>query len=180
MTMDSAGQSTTAPKRPRWLYGALVASLALNLAMLGGAAGAFWHHRHEHRGDGLTGFVRQLPADRQGPLRDFLKGEREKLKPVREEIRAGWRETNTLLGQEPFDKDKLKAAMGRMNDAEGRMRAAIADALVETAGKMTPEERQSMKAWRERQIERGMRKWRRHWGDEDRGEPPPPPGPPPN
>lgn len=178
MSTDSAGQSTGVLQRPRWLYGALFASLAVNLVMLGGAAGAFWHHRHDHRGDGLTGFVRQLPADRQGPLREFLKSEREKLKPVREEIRAGWQETNALLGQEPFDKDKLKAAMGRMNDAESRMRAAIADALVETASKMTPPERQSMKAWRERQIERGVKKWRRHWGEEENESPPP--GPPPN
>lgn len=162
MTNEPAGPSW---QRPRWLYGALVASLALNLVMVGGAAGAFWHHRHERREHGLTGFVAQLPAERQGPLREFLKGEREKLKPLREEIRNGWNETNVLLGQEPFDKDKLKAGMGRMNDAEGRMRSAIADALVETAAKVSPQERQAMKAWRERQIERGMKKWRRHFGE---------------
>lgn len=171
---DTAGQSAPA-QRPRWLYGALIASLAVNLLLLGSAAGAFWHHRHDRRGDGLTGFVRQLPQERQGPMREFLKGEREKLKSVRDEIRTTWQETNTLLGQEPFDKDKLKAAMGRMNEAESRMRAAIGDALVETAGKMTPEERQAMKAWRERKIERGMRKWHRHLGDDDRDAPRPPP-----
>lgn len=167
MTNDPAGPTW---QRPRWLYGALVVSLAANLVMLGGAAGAFWHHRHERREHGLTGFVNELQPDRQGPLREFLKGERAKLKPIREEIRSGWRETNELLGAEPFDKEKLKAAMGRMNEAESRMRAAIAESLVETAAKMTPQERQAMKGWRSRQIERGMKKWRHHMDDDDRRE----------
>lgn len=168
--------SPPAAKTPRWLYIALFASLAGNLVVFGGAASAFWHHRHGGRHDhhSLSGFVRQLPGDRGGPLRDFIKGEREKLKPIREEIRNNWNETNTLLGSEPFDKDKLKAAMGRLNDSELRLRGAIGEALVETAAKMTPEERQSLKAWRERRMDRGMKKWRRDWdeGDDNRDSPP--------
>lgn len=150
-------------QRPRWVYPALVASLAVNLAVLGSMAGAFWHHRHDRHEGGLSGFVRHLPEERRTPLRDFLMGEREKLKPLREEMRNAWRESNDALGQEPFDKEKLKAAMARMNDAEARIRATISDAVVETASRMTPEDRQAMKMWRERKMER---KWRRHRYDD--------------
>jgi uncharacterized membrane protein len=159
-----------APRRPRWLYGALIASLAANLIVAGGAASAFWKHRHGGHERGLSGFVRELPPDRRPPISEFVKSEREKLGPMREAIRAGWSETNTVLGEEPFDKDKLKAAMGRMIDAETRMRTAISDALVETAAKLTPDERKAMKAWRERMRERGHKNWRRHWNKDDGGE----------
>jgi uncharacterized membrane protein len=156
-TPGSTGQ------QPRWLYAALVASLAVNLIVLGSAAGAFWHHRHERGESGLSGFVRDLPADRRGPLRDFLMAEREKLKPMREEMRKAWRDSNEVLGQEPFDKDKLKAAMARMHDAEAKIRATIGEAVVETAAKMTHEEREAMQKWRERKMDR---KWR-HRGHDD-------------
>lgn len=172
MTNDAAAPT---PQRPRWLYGALIASLAVNLVVLGSAAGAFWHHRHERHEHSLSGFVRKLPQDRQGPLGDFVASERAKLKSIREEIRSGFKESNGLLGEEPFDKEKLKAAMGRMNEAEARLRAAIGDALVETAAKMTPEERQSLKQWRERRAERGMKKWRRDRDNDDGHNRPPPP-----
>lgn len=160
MTNDTPGTSW---QRPRWLYPALVASLAINLVVLGSAAGAFWHHRHERGEHGLSGFVRHLPEERRAPLHDFLMSEREKIKPLRDEMRNAWRESNAVLGQEPFDKDKLKAVMGRMNEVEARIRGTITDALVETAAKMTPEDRQAMKKWREHKMER---KWRRHRGDD--------------
>lgn len=157
------GTEGSTHKRPRWVYPALVASLAVNLAVLGSMAGAFWHHRHERYAGGLSGFVRHLPEERRTLLRDFLMVEREKLKPLREEMRNAWRESNDVLGQEPFDKDKLQAAMARMNDAEARIRATISDAVVETASRMMPEDRQAMKAWRARKMER---KWRRHGHDD--------------
>lgn len=156
------------PRPSRLMRGLLYASLALNLVVIGGAASALWRHRHHGPdGHGLSGFVHQLPQERREPLHEFLKSERAKVKPIREEIAGAWKETNELLGQEPFDKDKMKAAMTRMNETEARLRATIADALVETAARMTPQERQAMKAWRERKQERGQRRWRRHWGEEE-------------
>ena len=153
---------TNTPRRgtPRWLYGALIVSLGLNLLVLGGAASAFWKHRHGHHERGLLGFVRELPADRQTALRDFVKTERAKLKPMRDEVQSAWSESNAVLGTEPFDKDKMKAALGRMNDAEARMRTAISDAMAQTAAQLTPQERTTFKAWRERAKERRYRKWR--------------------
>ena len=100
------------------------------------------------------GFVRELAPDRQSELSAALVAEREKIKPLREGVKEGWKETNALLGAEPFDKEKLNAAMIRMIDAETRMRTVISAALVETAGKLSPDERLKLKAWREK---RGMK-----------------------
>lgn len=160
------------PSRQKWL---LIVSLALNLLIIGGVAGAFWSHRHggrhfgqwQGREHGLMGFVRELAPDRQGEIRAALESEREKIKPLRESMKEGWKETNTVLGAEPFDKDKLKSAMSRMIDTELRLRTAISDALVDTAAKLSPEERQKLKAWRERQGKKfgGRHAWRERMRD---------------
>jgi len=153
----------TSSGRSRWLYGVLVASLALNLLILGGIASARFFHHRDH---GLMGFVRKLPADRQGPVGETLRAERAKLAPLREAVRASWRESNAALGEEPFDQEKLKAALARYNEAESKMRTAISDALAETAGKLNPDERRLMREWRERKGQ-GFRRWR---GRRDGGE----------
>jgi uncharacterized membrane protein len=162
-------------RKPSWQRWLLIASLALNLLIIGGAAGAFWSHRHggrhfghwQGREHGLMGFVRELAPDRQGDVRAALEAERAKIKPMREGVKEGWKETNTILGTEPFDKDKLKEAMSRMIEAEVKMRTAISDALIETAAKLSPEERQKLKAWREKQ---GMKFGGRHGWRERMGE----------
>ncbi len=158
----------TRKSAPRWLYGLLIASLAANLLVAGGAASAFWAHRHGHHGErGLIGFADRLPAERQGTIRQGLQAEREKLKPLREAVKTGWTETNEALGAEPFDKEKFKASLGRMNEAETRVRAAVTGALVDLADKLTPEERKSLKVWREHKGHFGERGWKkRHWGHE--------------
>lgn len=168
MSNETENVTSSPPARkPRWLYGALIASLGLNLLVLGGAAGAFWKHRHGHHERGLMSFVRDLPPDRQGPLRDLITSERAKLKPIRDDIRKAWSDSNEVLGTEPFDKDKMKAAMAHVGEEEARLRSAISDAIVEAASQLTPEERQIFKAWRERAKERRHKKWRRDSDDDD-------------
>jgi uncharacterized membrane protein len=167
------GTVEEAARKSSWQKWLLIASLALNLLIVGGAAGAFWSHRHgghhpgqwQGREHGLMGFVRELAPERQGEMRAAIQSEREKIKPLRESVKEGWKETNAVLGTEPFDKEKLSAAMTRMIDAETRMKTAITSALVETAAKLNPDERQKLKAWREKQGMRfgGKRGWRERW-----------------
>ena len=164
------GTVEAAARKPSWQKWLLIASLALNLLIIGGAAGAFWSHRHggrhfghwQGREHGLMGFLRELAPERQGELRAALEAEREKIKPLREGVKEEWKETNAVLGVEPFDKEKFNAAMTRMIDAETRIRTVISGALVETAVKLNPGERQKLKAWREKQGMRfgGRRGWR--------------------
>lgn len=138
------------PKVSRFLYPVLVASLAINLLFIGGFAAAFWHHHRYGREPGLLDFVKELPAARQDPVRQEISAARASMKDLREALRKSWSDANSLLTAEPFDKEKFKAALARLGDAETRYKAAIYNALADTAEKLDPDERKLLQAWRER------------------------------
>jgi uncharacterized membrane protein len=156
MTIESP---ETKGRPQRWLYPLLMVSLAANLLIVGAVAGGLWRFRHhgfmgmaaQH---GLMGFVRQLPSDRQAAVGKDLGLEKEKLRPIRQEMREAWSATNAAIGAEPFDKDKLKASAAKSAEANARMQAAIANTIVELADKLTPNERKLLQAWHDKQKQR--------------------------
>ncbi|MBX9684372.1 MAG: periplasmic heavy metal sensor [Hyphomicrobium sp.] len=164
--MTTDGRETSA-QRPRWLYAGLIASLAVNLLVIGGMGAAFWHHRHggpgPWRGDdaGLMGFVRKLPKERQDVVRNDVKLARETLKPLRDAARSAWTDANNALAAEPFSADAAKGAFQRMTDAEATLKTAISSVLIDTAAKLTPDERRVLTQWRDK----------RKPGKRDRGPP---------
>ncbi len=160
--------------RPRsWVKPLLIGSLALNLLFIGGMASAMWRHHHGFgppggpRGGGdfsLMGFVDELPADRQQAVRDQLKSARDAVKPLRQEVRDAWAATNTVLTVEPFDKAKAKDAAAKLMAAEAKFKTAVSDALLDTAEKLTAEERKTLQQWRESRRG-GHHRWRDKWRD---------------
>lgn len=138
--------------RPRYLYLGLIASLALNLLFIGSFAAAVWHHHEEdkRRDNGFLGFVSQLPADRQEPIRQQVKAARASMKGLRDNIRKSWVEANALLTAEPFDKAKFLAALMQLRAAEDAFKGAIYNSVASTAGELTPDERKLLQEWRER------------------------------
>lgn len=158
-------------KRIRLLYAALIASLALNLLFIGGFVAAAWHHGHRwpKPEPGLLGFVRQLPPDRRDVVGKQISAARDSMKEVRANVRMAWREANALLTAEPFDKEKFKAALTHLADVEAGYKAALNDALAETAAILTPEERKLFQSWREKRRPRLLRPGERPGpGDEAR------------
>ncbi len=151
MTMNG---DETPLRRSRWLFPALVVSLALNLLVAGSMGAAYWQHRHSSpgawRGDdvGLMGFVRKLPKERQSVLRDDVKLARENLQPLKEAARSAWVAANTTLATEPFNQEAVTAAFQKMTDAEATWKTAVSGALINTAAKLTPQERQTLTEWR--------------------------------
>lgn len=147
------------PRQSRWLFPALIASLALNLLVVGGIGAAAWQKKH-HRGHGfgsdfgLMGFVRELPDDRRAVVREQIKKAREATRPLKKSVREAWREANATLTVEPFDKEKFKAAMAKASDVESQFKAAIASGLADIAENLTPEERAQLQAWREKRKPR--------------------------
>lgn len=141
------------PKRSRYIFPALIASLALNLLLIGGFVAGAWHHRHggpRPHGPGLLDFVRELPPERQDVVRREISSARESMKDLREALRKSWVDANSLLAAEPFDKEKLKAALTSLADAEAKYKAALYGALADTAEKLSPEERKLLQAWRDK------------------------------
>jgi len=157
------------PRRP-WVWPLLTISLMVNLLLLG-AAGAFWlcrdtgwgwrgHHR------GITGFVATLPFERREELGRILEQERETMKPLWSEIGRVRREVVESVAEEPLDRAKLDALLGRFAEADGKMREARTRKFTEIVTRMTPEERRAFKEWRLKRL-RGS--WSGRHGDEDEG-----------
>lgn len=139
--------------RLRYLYPGLIASLALNLLFVGVFTAAVWHHRHERAKPiepGLLGFVKELPNDRQGVVREEITAARESLKDLRASVRKSWVDANALLTVEPFDKAKFTAALAQLREVEDRYKTALNGALAATAEKLSPDERKLLQSWREK------------------------------
>ena len=143
-------------RRPRWLYPAFIASLALNLLVIGGRGAAAWHHRHGHGGfgrgfdKGLMGFVRALPADRQQIVRADFEAAREIIRPLRASVQDAFKDSAAALTADPFDRDRLKVSMDRLAEAESRLKTAMGASLGETASKLSADERRLLQGWREK------------------------------
>jgi uncharacterized membrane protein len=138
-------------ERPRYVYFALIASLAMNLLFVGGFAAAAWHLHHEMeepKAPGLLSFIAGLPADRKAPLQKEILAAREAQKDLRANVRQSWLDANALLTVEPFDKAKFSAALAQLKDVEAHYRASIYNMVSDTAGMLTPDERKQLQKWR--------------------------------
>jgi uncharacterized membrane protein len=170
MSESSPAPAVTGPRAPRWLWIALIASLALNFLVLGVVARSMWHHPPPG-GDriatiGLVGYVRSLPAERREELRRIMEQERPRLRPLRQELRQLRGELMEILRTDPLDKVRLTAAQTRILDSEIEMRRIINQTVATVAERMTPEERRALASWRDGWRGGGPR--RRGPGDEEK------------
>jgi uncharacterized membrane protein len=172
MTSTNAGEPRPARLNLRL---ALMASLALNVLIIGAVAGTLLVSRHHgwkghgFKGAGLAGFARTLPAERADAIRSRLEQEKAILDPLRAEERAARNAARSVLMTEPFDVEKFKSALDRAVDADAKEKRARMNLLAETAATLTPEERRQLHNWFEKR-----RKYFRGHRDDDA--PPPPPG----
>ncbi len=166
------------PRRPRpWL---LIASLMVNLLVLGAAAGAIlaprhggpWPHHGERKGP-LTRFVETLPPARSAELKSILGAEREALEQSRGAMREARRGAMEAATREPYDRAALDAALARFGAADANVRDGRAKKFAETISAMTPEERKRFLDWTSRKRHgHGWRPfgWGGHRGQEQERE----------
>ncbi len=140
---------------PRWMQVGLIASLALNLVIVGLVAGAVWRFRpHPHMAGrivipNLLGYASTLPAPRRKALWDAIAEERSHVRPFRRAVRAAREETIKALIAEPFDRQQFRSAQSRQAETENKARQAVQDLYVKLAENLTPEERHAFPGWRE-------------------------------
>jgi uncharacterized membrane protein len=142
---------------PRWMAAALVGSLALNLLVLGLAAGAAWHVRAgQAMGGGnllgnLIAYSQTLPAPRRAELAALLRDPRQQpeLRAQRQEVRMARREVMRLFTAEPLDLTAFRAAEARAAEIEGRMRIAADGIAADLAKQLTATERVAFLKWRD-------------------------------
>jgi uncharacterized membrane protein len=140
-------------RAPRWMLVLLVASLALNLLVLGLVGALMWRIRipppWAHAvAPNLLGYASTLPADRRKELWELSAQERKQVRPFRREVRAARQETIKTLVAEPFDRQQFLDAQVRQADIENRAREAVRSLYVKIAEGLTPEERRGFPQWR--------------------------------
>lgn len=127
--------SETSPKVPLWLRATLIASLALNLAVIGLGIGMGLHMLPGDRGparlESATGpYTAALdPADRRA-LGARLRRERDR-RPDRRHAGASFTAVLTALRAEPFDADALRDAMAEQHRLFERRAMAGQTLLIE-------------------------------------------------
>jgi uncharacterized membrane protein len=132
----------------------LVASLALNLLIVGSVAGAVWRFSKPPAWAGtitpnLLGYASTLPSQRRKELWAATVEERRLVRPYRREVRAAREETIKTLIAEPFERQRFLAAQIRQAEVEGRAREAVRNLYVKLAEQLTREERRAFPRWRE-------------------------------
>lgn len=147
----------------RWFKTALIASLALNLLVLGTLAGAAWRYRSpemaamQYGPGNIVSYVGDLPADRRTALWKQTAEPRRALNPLRRAVRAARREAFATLTAEPFQPQRYIEAQGRLIEAEREQRTAAAKLFADVASTLTPEERRGFIRWREKRLPPGQR-----------------------
>lgn len=131
---------------------ALVASLGLNLLVVGIVAGVGYSARHaggmrgSDLGPAMLRYSAGLPAERRAQVRAGLEAERDKIKPLRDEVRQARREAGEALMREPFEPARFRAAQARLMEAETNLRRVGLDVFTDMASKLTGEERRELAA----------------------------------
>ncbi|MGE0022976.1 MAG: periplasmic heavy metal sensor [Hyphomicrobium sp.] len=156
--MTEASQPGTVPPAAgsRRLKYALIASLALNLLIIGAVAGTMYGYGKHRRGPGggvrgedfgLMGLTFRLPDERKKEIRKRLRADREALRPLVEEVRTARRQAAEKLAAETFDKAALEGALDAAGEKDRTLRAAAIAAFLAQAEQLTAEERRMLAEW---------------------------------
>lgn len=165
----------TPPKYPKLL----IASLALNLLIIGLIGGGMISHRLGRQYDlnlgepGLRGFMHSLPKDRREALRASGEQARVALKPLRQAVRQARAEVDAAMTAIPFDPARVERSFNDLIAAETSVRRAGSSVLISAISQMTPEERTRFQKWRRKHDQ----KWGPNRRDEGTGSQPAQPQP---
>jgi uncharacterized membrane protein len=126
----------------RWTTWALVASLALNLALVGLIAGAAFKGRPEPMpGITLWRYARALPEPYRHDLGQALRESRRDWIGPREALRGQRTALAAALTAEPFEPVKVADVLRHETDLTGELATRGTELLLAQIGRMSPEER---------------------------------------
>lgn len=135
----------------RWL---LVASLALNVAVLGGVAWAHFshdgpHQRHVRMARGTImpnpmQLRRVLPPERRGVVDAALARHREHVRTSVADVFEARARVHALLTAETLDPAALESAFAELRASDAEAASAVQAMITEVAAELTPEERRKL------------------------------------
>ena len=145
--MSDTDTAAANPKSRRWLWVALIVSLALNLLFIGVTVGAFlmggpWGPpRHRVMAAAMNEVVRSMPDERRKAARKLLDRIRPEIRSLRRQVRKARRATVMAFRSDPFDEAAFKQAAGELEKAEMNLRVAKTAIAVQLGEHLTAEER---------------------------------------
>ncbi|SDJ84859.1 periplasmic heavy metal sensor [Aliiruegeria lutimaris] len=150
------------PRRRTGLRVLLFISLALNMVILGVAGGAWLnfsrgedHPRLIARDLGLGPYLMALEPQNRRQLEQAARSQRGKVNVNRAEWRNLYTETLEALRADPFDAERLRAAIARQSELAARSREVGLEVMVSQLEAMTPEERSAFADRLETGAQRG-------------------------
>lgn len=148
----------------RWLRIALIASLAVNLLLLG-AIGTRWigherDHRHERGSEarrlpiGLNLYARAMDDEARAALEAAVAAQRDTFDTRRAGVRSQMEGLMTAIVADPFDPQQMAAALATQRAAMGDYIGHAHGLLVEQVSEMNADSRQNFAEGLRREIEK--------------------------
>lgn len=167
--MDTNPNPAPAPRKGRWRTVVFIASLALNLVVIGLVAGAFFAGRHSyipHHLDrvsmGLGDYIRALPEEARDRVLQAGGGfDRANLRERLRELRRNRDALRQVMEAEPFDIEAARAALEAHRDKALQSTRAVQDAFLEAFAALSPEDRAAVIAEARDARKHRKSKWRR-------------------
>lgn len=164
---DTTASPPPARGLSRWGRRVLIASLALNMLIIGFAASAMWRHRKETAFAGntinanLLGFTQTLSPERRQALWRQTAAERRAMRPLRGDVRAARMAVRSVFLTEPFNAAEFAKAQERLFEAETRARKEAQRLFLGVANALTKEERAAFARWQPEEASRpfGRKRW---------------------
>lgn len=154
---------------PGWMKALLALSLAVNLAvagLVGGNALRNWHDpefRHVKIEPGLdrrqSRILHMVPEAQQDGVKEILLERQDDLDQARREMRAAQMDFIAAIRQEPFDPQKLEAALARRQAASGAFWRIGMDQVARIALALDASGRTELAD----QLEERTRRWMKRW-----------------
>lgn len=125
----------------------LILSLAVNLALAGMAAGHFLLRPpppspyQEQRMDAVEEVAAQLPEEKAAQLRTIMARGNEDVERMRKDMKNARDRTTDILSAESFDAEAYQKEVTQLHELRGAMMQRMAQATMEAADALSPEER---------------------------------------
>lgn len=156
--------TTTSPRRINWLVVALVASLGLNLLVVGAVAARWYQGMGPERYARLTQaqliprfFFRDLDRSRRMELMAILKGQDKVIRDGRQAVKAQVAELADALEAEPYDAARVQAAVAGFTAKSEALFATGSAAALAVIGQLTADERRMMAQHLRNREDRGRK-----------------------
>jgi|GEM_PF-993628 len=100
-------------------------------------------HEGPMRG-GIRAFLRGLPDDVRAPIAQSMKDHRDEMMAQMQQVMQARKDVQAALQAEPYDAEKLRAALANQRALQSGMQAKVHEQMVDVVGTLSPEQRASL------------------------------------